>query len=70
MKPSQIIDLIIRIIGFVALFLSAAMLMNMILTGINMGFRQFLWIAANGALGVAVMKAAPLITEFTYGSEK
>jgi len=69
MKPSQIFDLVVRISGYLALFVSGATFLNMVIGPMPFSFKAFLAVAVNGAAGIVIMKIAPVITEFVYGTE-
>ncbi len=69
MKASHIFDLVVRLSGYFVLFYSVYITLNMVLGPMDFSFKYFLMVAVNGALGVLIMKAAPVITAMTYGTE-
>ena len=69
MKPSQIFDLVVRLSGYGFLLYAGMLILNMIIGPMPFSFKGFLMLAANGVAGIALMKIAPVITEFVYGPE-
>lgn len=66
MKVQDIFCLIVRLSGYFTLLWAIYAILAMVLGPVDLGFKPFMVSVIYGVLGLAILKAAPVIGAFTY----
>ena len=66
MKIQDVFALVVRLSGYFTVFLATYSMLGMVLGPADLGFRVFLMTLSYAALGVAILRFAPLIGAFSY----
>lgn len=68
-SSKDIFCLVVRISGYFTLIFAVYSILGMVLGPVDLGFKPFMVSAAYGALGVGLMKMAPVVGDIAYGPE-
>ena len=69
MKAQDLFCCIVRLSGYFTLFFAIYSIVGMVLGPVDLGFKPFMVSMIYGALGIAILKVAPIIGAFTYPSD-